>query len=316
MRDDKEEPHHWVIYAATTDAGSDETVVKDYMAWLLAVVPWALFFQVACWLHQIHLIMKTLLICCDVWVERLCADDELPSNKYFSNLATLSNCIREFSSKFRCAFISLYPDVVDIKRLACKIPPKCISGRWGAVTTFEKYVVERCWSMMHHVLSRIFGQQPENVDNEVLLAMPKLVDETSLDDCKRYKAKIGRWRKASLLVTASKKFRLIIESVHKMHSVLSRLRLDLMSTDHKYGSFLFMIWRGNTKYRKLFADLLARHVWVTLLERAVALGVDLPTYTGLIWWHVCVALVNYDFRLTKTHYQLSSTNIHTHSLLA
>ena len=78
------------VFTCTTDCGSDETKVRtDYIAYALAPVPWAWYFQVMCMLHQMHIIMRMLLVHTDVFFEVL--GITLYTTKYFTTLNAMAD---------------------------------------------------------------------------------------------------------------------------------------------------------------------------------------------------------------------------------
>ena len=56
-------PQHWTVYCATTDAGSDEAKMREYGNWITHVIPFVLWWDNACWHHQVHMrVLKQLLV--------------------------------------------------------------------------------------------------------------------------------------------------------------------------------------------------------------------------------------------------------------
>ena len=47
-------PKHWTIFAATTDAGGDAQKTRDMGNWMTSIIPFVLWFENACALHQVH----------------------------------------------------------------------------------------------------------------------------------------------------------------------------------------------------------------------------------------------------------------------
>ena len=135
-------------------------------------------------------------------------------------------------------------------------------------------------------------------DDDVVAPASGPIDTDAADEMLQYKQKLGRWRRASVAITASAKLRLVIETVHKVHAILVRIQHNIMSLDHRHGAFLAMVWNDDKRFRGQFLQLLERSQWEGLLERASELGVDLPSYVGCIWFYVCCALVNYERRIS------------------
>ena len=155
--------------------------------------------------------------------------------------------------------------------------------------------------MLHVVLRDVFGVVDSESAGDTASANPSptsgLVDENSLAETAVYRARLGRWRKATLLITSCLKFRFILEAVSVVHVVFSHLQHDLMKTNHPNGQFLFMLFQGDVKYTDLLNGLTARAKWLHMLERCDDVGVSAEVFVGLVFWHVSTALVCYERRI-------------------
>ena len=119
----------WSVYLLTSDAGSDQVKSKQIISEKVAELWWVLDFCQLCWLHQLHLVVRTLLVNVDVWMEVLQCQTSSP--KYYSTLSSLSNTLREYSSRIRRAMLRLFPTMPDVEKVAAKIAPRCLVGRWA-----------------------------------------------------------------------------------------------------------------------------------------------------------------------------------------
>ena len=109
---------------------------------------------------------------------------DVPGKKYYSSLASLSNCIREFSSRCRSAWLRLFPTYPQVGNVANNMPPRCISGRWGAAFRFEVYLLERPWDMIAAVLRDVFGAECQAPEDQAELQAGHIQDENSIEDKK------------------------------------------------------------------------------------------------------------------------------------
>ncbi len=214
-------PPYFKNYCNTTDAGSDEAKHREMAAFVLSSIVWCLFWETNCYLHQLHLIMKVLFAQIDIMLVAL----NCPHDKYFSALSVLSNSLRECSAKVRKGWLTLFPDMDDVKTIARKIAPKCLSGRWGATTEFEKYLAKIPWDKLHAVVKYAFGisDAPEPEPTAAAAPAPSRntpFDEVAADETKEYKKKIGKWRKASVNVTKDSIFRIVLDGVFKIHELM------------------------------------------------------------------------------------------------
>ena len=125
------------VYAFTTDAGPDERACRDKIAYMVAQCPGIYFYELNCTQHQLHLIAKGLLSSSDLFVSYLIPPATLPSASYYSNLACLSNCMREYSAKLTRTWLELFPDTT--LRMASKLPPRCIANRWASTIRFQRF---------------------------------------------------------------------------------------------------------------------------------------------------------------------------------
>ena len=53
MKDGIAEPTYWSAFCITTDNGSDERKMREYVAFLLALIPWMVVIIHRCYLHQV-----------------------------------------------------------------------------------------------------------------------------------------------------------------------------------------------------------------------------------------------------------------------
>ena len=293
-----EDLSYWSVYLLTSDAGSDQVKAKDVISCKLASVTWALVFEILCWLHQLHIIFKCLLQHVDIWMSLL--ECSASSGKYYSCMSTLSNTMREYSSRIRRSMLRRYPDVPGINTLASKIAPRCLVGRWLACIVFEVFLVDRCWLMIHTVLAEVFGQADAMPAAAAAAASAaEQMDDDAVEQTTAYKVRLGRWRSNALKTTSCQRFRLVLESVHKVHLVLQHMSHYCMSHKHPHGPVLAMLWTGTKAFDKELTDLSHRSNWTAELERCAELGVNPATFTALVFFHISTLAVCFQLRIAK-----------------
>ena len=290
------------VFCMTTDNGSDERATRDQIDYLLALYPFVYFWEWACALHQLHLIVKSLLASIDLFFVVLLmdggipVDPDLPSKSYFSMISTLSNTLREYSSLLKAAWIHLYP-AVGI-RFASKLPPRCLSNRWGCAFSFQRWLLERPWGKLRHVVRHVFVKNAPQFTEAAAPAAGAPVDDDALRDTAAYYERVGRWRASTIKLVDSRLFRLIVSAVSPVHEVVESLMFSMQSSEHDSGNFLHFIWHRHPRTKEELGDLAnfkSQH-WIDLLE-------DLPhnvskrRFIGLLLWHVCQCFSDYMKRL-------------------
>ncbi len=206
---DADIPQHWCIFCTTTDEGSDEKKVRDYGEWVTRQMPWVLFFQMCCLLHQVHLIFKQLVAAVDVFLVVLNLTDNLPSTSFFSCASTWSNSWREFSSDYRKTALRMFPAIGY--RVANKLPPRMLKGRWGASLRFLDFVLERSFHTVRDIFDHMFNPARAKADMRAPQANANTpIDEDGEEDSERYFRRMGKWRKATYQVTQSLGFRYLV----------------------------------------------------------------------------------------------------------
>ena len=190
------------------------------MLYLKAPIPWIFPLGDSCQLHQLQIIMSGLLGGVDVIILVLCADDDLPSTKFFSLIATMSNTLREYSSLLKSLWI-IHFNVTS--RFAAKQPPRCLQQRWASTIKFLTFYLLRPFLQMREVLHQAFvvGAFCGAITAAGKPGAP--VDEDGLLESPLYYERAGRWRASSLKISKSVALRAIMAAVHKVHLQIERM---------------------------------------------------------------------------------------------
>ncbi len=206
-------PTWWSIYCCSTDDGSNERKVRDDMQYVLAPIPFCLFFGLMCLLHQYHIIVKCLLSAGDVFLDVLGIVDELPSKSFFSCCSITSNTLREFSASIKEGWFEKFPTTP--KSIATKLPPRCLIGRWGSAAAFLAWWLLRDFDQLRTVVFFVFVQAKQKADAEAARRAKSNGPQDDEGDAERdaYHVRVGRWREGILKTTASDGLRFVAACV-------------------------------------------------------------------------------------------------------
>ncbi len=287
-------PNFIEFFCCSTDNGSDEKKVRDIADFELAPVPFVFWFELACLLHQYHLLAKALLLGLDSFLEIL----EIPnlySKSYFSNIATMSNTIREYSRDIKKSYLSLYP--LTPVRIAGQIPPRCLVGRWGASQRFQKFLLARDFAELAAVCRAAFAKSESAKPRAPSASTP--VDEEAADATEQFYARLGRWRKACLQSSESIGLRWVVACSQCVQDVLDHLNFMLMSTEYEHGTFLELLFRGNAEIRVDLNKLGLKEQWDDIFRWRPECC-DHSKSIGLCLWHSAQAASDYQFRFADT----------------
>ncbi len=136
------------MFICTSDGGSDEVQARrsihamfdrDLRAWI---------YDNDCFQHSYHLMVFEGLKQCD---------DFLSSKvgfKHLNNLTKLLHLWRERAVSIHAKWKDMF-GLVSAQH-AAKVPPQCITGRWGAVSRCENYVIATNTSELRAVFEELF----------------------------------------------------------------------------------------------------------------------------------------------------------------
>ena len=177
----------WKVYQQCTDCGSDQKSGRETAAWEICEVPWCLGLGDSdCKMHQVQLITRTLLSNAAKIAPAVAPEESLPP--FFSGIATISNTLREFSSQVFRGWVAKF-GLAAAKAAVKRLPPRCISGRWGSAAEFVKWLLSLPIEQLRVVLALVL----EGKDEGAVIDPAHFFDETALDDSKHFIEKRGRW---------------------------------------------------------------------------------------------------------------------------
>ena len=99
---------------------------------------------------------------------------------------------------------STYCDLYGPAAASCckHVPPKCISGRWGAISRCEAYVAACCegngadgTKQFQEVLTKALSK---HAGRAAAPLAARAIDDLHLEEAQEYSAKMGRWAAAAL----------------------------------------------------------------------------------------------------------------------
>ena len=178
-------------WLAVTDAGGDEKKARGYLQAMTSRMPFCIFFDHDCFLHQYQLMVKGHLAHCDkLFMEDLGAD-----YRFYASLSKLMIVWRDKARDIHDCWHKLYPS--EAARMAGKVPPKCIRGRWGAVSNCEAFILERPREHLVNVLDKVFGNGANQTAGHCGSTVG-LEDDPYEEDCQAHSIKMGKWARIAM----------------------------------------------------------------------------------------------------------------------
>jgi hypothetical protein len=153
------------IYCYASDGGSDQQFFKKLRTCHQVVACTINELEVfsSCYCHVDQLIFKSGLKLADDWMSDQ-NSDHFTGFKYFATLAKLCHIWRDYCRKFFVCWCRLYGAAVGMAA-AKKVPPKCVAGRWGSISSVEDRIMARL-DQLRVVVQAVLGPL---VPNEVAL---------------------------------------------------------------------------------------------------------------------------------------------------
>ena len=205
------------MYFDCSDGGPDQLKRKNLIAAVTLDTITCLYFATRCFKHEGHLGVRQ-----GVRVADRSLSDSGADFQYFSSVAKLINCWREDPASFLHASVKVCG--VAMARDRCrKMPPRCLSGRWGSISQSEAYIMNfgadaasRC-----HLLTQIVGLAfASHLDKDKAPAEADIpVDaphrELAVEDLKAHREKYGKWRRDTLNTVSKIMFHVTMEILHE-----------------------------------------------------------------------------------------------------
>jgi hypothetical protein len=179
------------LWLLTTDGGPDQVKCRRIIKHETMMSPTDVVFDLNCLLHNVHLIMRSGLAIADAFA----ANARAPF-KYYSALAKLMHLWREKARAVFLAWQRLHGGSAAVKH-ARRVPPKCLSGRWGSVAVVEQFIVsagrEQIKSVMLDVLGVLDALKDDHVAMEAM-ERSSAIDDPQLEETAAHRSRLGRWK--------------------------------------------------------------------------------------------------------------------------
>lgn len=185
--------------------------------------------DISCIMHGDHLVMKGGLTVMDRFLARI----EAPF-KFYSGLAKLIHVWRDNCRKYFIEWIKAY-GCVSANKFAKSLPPKCLSGRWGAVCQVVKLLRAAGKNRVRNVTLKVIGNEVEHAEAaaaiaDAAVAMPVIgdgvgegaavapgeavavaaqpnsiakLDDPELEEADAHRERQGRWKKDTVVFVKS-----------------------------------------------------------------------------------------------------------------
>ena len=123
------------------DSGGDEDKNKKFVGADCEEDDGVFAWGAACLLHQYHLCVQRSLKMADLLCKVLAPAMNQP-RKYFSSVVKIMHSWRDFRQKIFQHWVMLYGFASAVSCGFRRVPPLCLTGRWGAVFDAEGYVLK------------------------------------------------------------------------------------------------------------------------------------------------------------------------------
>ncbi len=222
---------------------------------------------------------------------------------FFGSVATTVNTWREYISDVRSACVAMEGHPSGLCGAAAahehfkRLPPRAISGRWGAFVNALRFIVERPWRLLAIVFTQVVLKKDAQADDHAAAAAPANPLDPEADDAnKAHRAKLGRWRQTALSVFENPMIVFMMAMVLKIHQVLQHLLLWLHKTP-EYGKLPALVHWKDAAFRKEMEDLLDEDAWSGVFLM-VPHGANMEVIIFCIMWHVCQLACDYKRRFS------------------
>ena len=178
-----------------SDGGSDEVHARKTVHRAFQRNPTTWIFDCDCFQHCYHIMVNGGLNCANKFLW------DLAGLQYTNSLAKLMNVWRERAVTIYMAWAKNYGALAA--QAAGRVPPAFISGRWGAVSRCERFVLASDLHQLQAVFATVFIEKAVKKAAKTKDGKPQPFREEMMDD---YKARMSKWEKASMEAIACPHF--------------------------------------------------------------------------------------------------------------
>ena len=166
-------------------------------------------------MHKVHLMAKSLMIAIDIVLLVLAVTTCLPSKSFFSNISSFSNTWREYSRDYKKSNAQCHPEAPV--KLANKIPPRCLKGRWGSATRFLEFWDLRPFAVIRDTFDHMFVSGPDAQSKRKRArhsTSGQPVDDLGAElEAEQHAEKLGKWRHNAMLIADCYALRVVVKVV-------------------------------------------------------------------------------------------------------
>eukprot|EP00969_Alexandrium_andersonii_P368038 15472003-Alexandrium_andersonii.AAC.1 len=185
--------------------------MKDIVKREIQADPNTLFLPFDCLHHAASLMRKTSLLLTDSFLQS--ASREW---KYFSSVAKVVNIWRA-NAKIIFAFWSRSYGSLEAMQQACKLPPRCLSGRWNSVSETEKFILSKTAghfvAAMKHAVQKLQKRPLPDEEGGGGRGDP---DDLRVEEQQAYAVRMGRWGRECLETLADPLFWMLAQMSRKV----------------------------------------------------------------------------------------------------
>ena len=188
------------IWLAVTDAGPDEQKVKQYLEAMLNPLPFVALFTIDCLLHQYQLMVKGELTLLDTLFKSLFKADY----QYFGALCKVMIVWREYARDIYDVWAE--DNVLEAHDFARLVPPKCIRGRWGAISRCQEFILRPPAGRLVTILTKAFEAMSKKRTSKKRKTPAPVLDEVGQESTEAFRVKMGKYQTAALTSLRDPKF--------------------------------------------------------------------------------------------------------------
>jgi hypothetical protein len=298
------------VWAATTDSGPYQVAASQLAIYecMNALQVW--FLWSPCFMHQAHLSVKCHLRFSDSFVSDL---TNLAITKYFSTLAVLMNCWRNSGKEVYMKWGQVHlPSQPHVKN----VPPKCIGGRWGSVSTCEKKLLGLHPLVLREVFNLVAADRASKKKSSgakaaakaKAQAMPAGDDvDIAVEESLAYTLKLNSWwRRAVQAVNLDAFLPFAVSVLHRQRQPLDNLLNWLQKekgiagkSDHilRPGALALLVWGKGKTLEAQFHELFHPSTWDFATDDIPVVQSDVLA-EGIVAGSALVA-ADFNFRVTR-----------------
>ena len=225
----------------------------------------SLFFDGCCYCHQYHLMVRGTLSFMDSLLKHMGC-----SFSYWSSLVKMMHIWRNNAVELFSAWHNLFGAQSAIK-CCLRVPPRPITGRWGAVRDCEGFIMRCPARELQRVFNAVFGKAAKAPGKEIVPAQTSGVDTLPASETAAYAEKMGRWTRDALQVVNDERSELAINIPQRIRQPLDHMFHSLQKRwvhGAEPANLARFIWVYEETINREIRALLRPEAWADLVEAA------------------------------------------------